>query len=154
VFRHALRITRIRADAEDATTTVFLEAWRKRSRVRAVDGSILPWLLVTTTNVCRNLQRANRRYRKVLDALPRDTDPDDATGSDHDLVAALQSLPLIDQQLLGLTGEGYSTTEAAEAVGVSPGAARTRISRARQRLRARLDISRPTSRTATAEGKP
>jgi RNA polymerase sigma-70 factor (ECF subfamily) len=136
VFGHALRLTRVRADAEDAI--VFLEAWRKHSRIRDVDGSILPWLLVTTTNVCRNLLRAGRRYRAALDALPHVTERHEPTGTDLNLQAALQTLPVVDQQLLGLTLEGYSTAEAAEAVGLSSGAARTRIRGARSRLRTQL----------------
>jgi RNA polymerase sigma factor (sigma-70 family) len=139
VFGHALRLTAVRADAEDATAVAFLEAWRKRSAIRDVDGSILPWLLVTTTNVCRNLQRASRRYRAALDALPRSRDPQEPTASDLDLRRALAALPAVDQRLVALTIEGYSTAEAAAALGLSPGAARTRLSRARARLR--LDLS-------------
>lgn len=70
VFGHALRLTRVRADAEDVTAVTFLEAWRKQDRIRPVDGSVLSWLLVTATNVARNLARAARRYRGALDALP------------------------------------------------------------------------------------
>lgn len=152
VFGHALRLTRIRADAEDATAVVFLEAWRKHSRIRAVDSSILPWLLVTTTNVCRNLQRAGRRYRAALDALPHVADRDEPTAANLDLQAALRTLPLIDQQLLGLAGEGYSTAEAARAVGISPGAARTRLSRARHRLRVHLNGAPEALDPASSEG--
>jgi RNA polymerase sigma factor (sigma-70 family) len=151
VFGHALRLTRVRADAEDATAIVFLEAWRKQSRIRDVDGSILPWLLVTTTNVCRNLHRAARRYRAALDQIPHVTDKREPTGTDLDLQAALRTLPPIDQQLLGLTLEGYSTAEAAQAAGLSPGAARTRITRARQRLRTQLDPA-PVADIAAQEG--
>lgn len=151
VFGHALRLTRVRADAEDATAIVFLEAWRKQSRIREVDGSILPWLLVTTTNVCRNLHRAGRRYRAALDSLPHIADPREPTGSDLDLQAALRTLPVVDQQLLALTSEGYSTAEAAQAVGLSPGAARTRLTRARQRLRTQISPT-PTADIASQEG--
>ena len=151
VFGHALRLTRVRADAEDATAIVFLEAWRKQSRIRGVDGSALPWLLVTTTNVCRNVARAARRYRAALDALPHVTERQEPTGTDLDLQAALRTLPPVDQQLLDLTIGGYSTAEAARAVGLSPGAARTRITRARQRLRTQLGPT-PTAEIASQEG--
>ena len=151
VFGHALRLTRVRTDAEDATAIVFLEAWRKQARIRDVDGSILPWLLVTTTNVCRNLQRAGRRYRAALDALPHVAERREPTGTDLDLQAALRTLPAVDQQLLGLTLEGYSTAEAAQAVGLSPGAARTRITRARQGLRTHLGPT-PIADIASQEG--
>lgn len=151
VFGHALRLTRVRADAEDATAIVFLEAWRKQSHIRDIDGSVLPWLLVTTTNVCRNLQRAGRRYRAALDGLPHVTDRREPTGANLDLQTALRALPAVDQQLLVLTLEGYSTAEAARAVGLSPGAARTRLTRARQRLRTQLGPAL-TSEIAAQEG--
>lgn len=57
-------------DAEDLTATVLLELWRRRRSVRFVDGSLLPWLIVTATNVLRNSVRARRRYRAFLPALP------------------------------------------------------------------------------------
>jgi RNA polymerase sigma-70 factor (ECF subfamily) len=153
VFGHALRLTAVRADAEDAAAITFLEAWRNRTRVRAVDGSILPWLLVTTTNVCRNLSRAGRRYRSALQHLPVDVDPGEPTEADLDLRAALQELSPIDQQLFSLTLEGFTTDEAAEAVGLSPGAARTRMSRARQRLRRFLSsVSTPSIDLSFSKG--
>lgn len=153
VFGQALRLTAVRADAEDATAIVFLEAWRKRASVRVIDGSILPWLLVTTTNVCRNLHRASRRYRVALQHLPPDIDPREPTGADLDLQAALRSLSPTDQQLFSLTLEGYSTSEAAEAVGISPGAARTRMTRARERLRKHLSSDLAHSTLSSPEGQ-
>lgn len=138
VFGHALRLTRVRADAEDVTAVVFLEAWRRRDRVRLVDGSAVPWLLVTTNNVARNLTRAAIRYRAALDAIPRVYDATEPTGFDADIRGAISALPLIDQQLLGLTMEGYKAAEAAKVLNISPGNARTRLSRARQRLRESL----------------
>ncbi len=48
VFRHACRLADTRQDAEDAVASAFLELWRCRAKVQLVDGSVLPWLLVTT----------------------------------------------------------------------------------------------------------
>jgi len=145
VFRHLLRFVDGGADAEDLTATVFLELWRTRDRVRIVDGSLVPWLIGLATNVARNSSRATRRYRRLLAKLPApeavadhaDTVAERSGGqaSAARLASAMRALPLIDQQLLALTAlEGYGTSQAGEAVGLSPGAARTRLSRARQRL--------------------
>lgn len=49
VRRQAGRLLDRQADVEDAVAIVFLEAWRRRTSVRIVDGSLLPWLLVTAT---------------------------------------------------------------------------------------------------------
>ena len=66
VYRHALRMTANVHDAEDITAAAFLELWRRRKSVRMVDGSVLPWLLVTATNLAWNLARGLRRYRALI----------------------------------------------------------------------------------------
>lgn len=147
VFRHAYRILlRDVADAEDAAAVAFLELWRRRRQVRLVDGSPLPWLLATTTNTCRNLDRARRRYRALLDSLPHGTHTPSAEdtalaalAADGDLTGALATLSSAEAELFALVAvEGYSITDAAAAVGASPGAARTRLHRIRNRLQQHL----------------
>jgi RNA polymerase sigma factor (sigma-70 family) len=147
IFRHAYRLCPDRHDAEDLMATAFLELWRRKEKVRVVDGSILPWLLVTTTNVARNSRRAAFRYRKLLDSLPRADearDPLDEVLSrhpldavDHELAAALRALGTMDQQLISLVVfEGYTVTAAATILGLTTSAAKTRMHRARERLKA------------------
>jgi DNA-directed RNA polymerase specialized sigma24 family protein len=70
VFRHSYRLVASSADADDLVAIVFLEAWRRKYSLRFVDGSVLPWLLVTATNSARNLLRNSRRYQQVLSELP------------------------------------------------------------------------------------
>ncbi|HMH58661.1 MAG TPA: sigma factor, partial [Galbitalea sp.] len=50
LFRHSYRLVAVTADADDIVSIAFLEAWRRADAVRFVDGSMLPWLLVTATN--------------------------------------------------------------------------------------------------------
>ena len=152
VYRHALRLTGNVHDAEDVTAGAFLELWRRRKSVRVVDGTVLPWLLVTTTNLARNHARGLRRYRALIDSLPRS---DDARGAgdvaiEHieevivaeQLRQALNSLAKSGAALITLTGfEHYSPAEAATALGISEGAARTRLHRARARMAAALEAS-------------
>jgi len=139
VFSHARRQSADTRDAEDATAVAFFELWRRRSDVRLVDGSPLPWLLATTTNALRNLRRSSARYRKLLDALPRaalEPTIDEKSVESESIRALLAPLSRVDRQLISLTVlEGYSSNEAASALGLSPGATRTRLSRARSRLR-------------------
>ena len=146
VFRHAYRILQDVHDAEDATAVAFLELWRRRHRVRRVDGSPLPWLLVTTTNTCRNLDRAKRRYGALLEGLPHGSPARSAEDivldqltDDEVLAAALGMLGRTDAELFALVAlEHYSITDAAAAVGISPGAARTSMHRARHALKREL----------------
>ncbi|GAA0997327.1 RNA polymerase sigma factor [Subtercola frigoramans] len=147
VFRHALRLTASVHDAEDVTAVVFLEAWRRRDSMRVTDGSIIPWLLVTTNFVFRNFSRSSRRYRVALEHLPLPQDtPDDADAIDErlDLDArraalrqALAQLPRRDQDVITLCLlEELSTAEAAAALGIAQGTVKSRLSRARARLTA------------------
>jgi RNA polymerase sigma-70 factor (ECF subfamily) len=137
VLRHAQRFVQARADAEDVVAMVFLEAWRKRERVRFVDDSMLPWLLVTATNLGNNVARGQRRYRALLNRFPVDTSFRDPTDDfdDGEAVIALRSLSTADQRIITLCVlEGFSEKEAAQALGVPPGTVKSRLHRAKERL--------------------
>lgn len=148
VFGLACRLVPTRHDAEDVAASAFLELWRRRAEVRVVDGSVLPWLLVTTTNVGRNAARGTRRYHRFLERLPRAVDQPDAAetalgahalGVDGRLRAGLRSLGQIDSTLFALVAlEGYRVEEAADVLQLSIPAARSRLHRARARLREQL----------------
>ena len=56
-------------DAEDLTSSVFLEAWKSRRRAVALDGSVLPWLYGVATNVCRNHRRSQVRAAQAYTRL-------------------------------------------------------------------------------------
>jgi len=137
VLRHSMRLVSNWHDAEEVVALTFLEAWRKRDGVRFVDGSLLPWLLVTATNVSRNVTRTARRYRALLDKLPppvdRGLDTDDAA------VKALRALGYNDRQVITLSVlEGFSEAEIAEALGIARGTVKSRLSRAKKRLATEL----------------
>jgi RNA polymerase sigma factor (sigma-70 family) len=163
VFRHAYRLAGGQQDAEGATATAFLELWRRRNKVRLVDGSILPWLLVTTTNTARNLQRAKARHGRLVDAIPRGTEADATLDPAHpshhpmdEVVAqALAVLKPLDLRLVSLVVfEDYPMSAAAEAVGLTPGAARVRMHRARLRMKAALPRTFHPVHSPTMEGEP
>lgn len=167
VFRHAYRLCGNHHDAEDIMAASFLELWRRRKQVRVVAGSILPWLLVTTTNMARNSARAALRYQRLLKTLPRTEDLSDPTADsygsyqdalDQDLARALATLTAEDQHLVTLVVfEEHTIVAAAAVLNLTPAAAKSRIHRARQRLRAALDgdasINPPTAPTPVLEGE-
>ena len=148
VYGQAVRLLDARSDAEDITASTFLELWRRRATVRVVNGSVLPWLLVTTANLARNTTRAQRRYRDFLARLPREpaaTDPADLAlassdvGVDPRLRRELRSLPERDMALLVLVAyEDCAVADAAALLGMTPSAAKTRLHRARHRIREQL----------------
>ncbi|TQO20135.1 RNA polymerase sigma-70 factor (ECF subfamily) [Rhodoglobus vestalii] len=135
VFHRALGLLANRHDAEEVVAAAFFELWRKRRAVRLVNGSILPWLLVTTVNLSRNARRATSRNERVMRTLPRTqavSAPDAAAleTKDH-LTNALQRLSPADGALFILTAsEDLPLAEAAEAVGLKPSTARMRLHRA------------------------
>lgn len=149
VHTHCARRTGSWSDAQDVTSLVFLEAWRKRHRVRFVGGSVRPWLLVVATNLARNDARARRRYARALARIPPDRHAVDvAEEAIHDLAAeqlavtvaaCLTRLRLDEQQVLSLCDMGeLSYADAAAVLGVPVGTVRSRLSRARAKLRAVL----------------
>ncbi|XGX80963.1 hypothetical protein LQK93_03812 [Terrabacter sp. BE26] len=158
---HACRLVDERENAEDVTAIAFLKLWRRRDDVRVVEGSVLPWLLVTTSYVARNVSRSRRRYRAVLQRLPREQSaPDpaevliryDPTGWDPDLVAVLRRLERRDLQLVTLVIlEGIPVVEAAPLVGVSVTAARSRLSRFRSRARGALELDLSADRQEASQ---
>ncbi|MDE3007472.1 MAG: sigma-70 family RNA polymerase sigma factor [Acidobacteriota bacterium] len=164
VFRHALRMTANVHDAEDVTAGAFFELWRRQKSVRVVDGSVLPWLLVTTTNLARNLTRGLRRYRALIDSLPRAQNVSSAedVALEHfeelriaaQIKEALGGLSAADAALITLTMfEHYSTAQIAAALGITDGAARTRLSRARGRMADLLVASEHDENAAATKEK-
>ncbi|MCA1781951.1 MAG: RNA polymerase sigma factor [Dermatophilaceae bacterium] len=147
VFRNLCSAGVAAVDAEDMTAMAFLELWRRRDVVRFVDGSLLPWLLVTAQNVHRNAARSRRRYRAFLAKLPPPSsaaDPADRVVESHsETVQRVRELMRtgseVDRALLAMTAlDDLTIREAAIALALSESAAKMRLSRLKARLRAGL----------------
>ncbi|WP_086788464.1 RNA polymerase sigma factor [Crossiella equi] len=151
VWNHAYRLTGSWSSAEDLTSTTFLTAWKKRAELTLVRDSALPWLYTVAGNLARTEFRSASRFRKALSRagahlhVVRDHADDvvDAVDSDARLqrvLAAVDQLPRAEREAvqLCLLGE-LSIAEAAEALGVAEVSVRSRISRARGRLRGFLE---------------
>ncbi len=149
IHAHCARQLGTVQDADDLVAMVFLEAWRRRDAIRVVDGSALPWLLATATNVALNHRRSRRRYRAALARLPQPAvEPDHAgavieqaslEAAARSLAAALAGLADTDRQVVSLClMEELSYEQAAEALGLTHAAVRSRLMRARKQLRTAL----------------
>jgi RNA polymerase sigma-70 factor (ECF subfamily) len=150
VYTQCVRRSGSWVDAEDLASMVFLEAWRKAGNVRFVDGSLRPWLLVVATNITRTQARARRRYEAMLSRLPHEDLTADAAEeviSDLDaeqsaalLARAMATLGKAHQEILALCDLAeLSYAEAAAVLAVPVGTVRSRLSRARRKLRGALD---------------
>ncbi|MCG5449325.1 MULTISPECIES: sigma-70 family RNA polymerase sigma factor [Micromonospora] len=151
VYNHAFRLTADWATAEDVMAATYLQAWRSRERVSEEGGSLRPWLLGVATNEARNHTRSNRRYRRVAAALLASdfTLPDHADevagrlDDSRRIAAAIDALARLrrpEREVLTLClWEGLDYESAAQALGVPVGTVRSRLSRARARLRTLVD---------------
>lgn len=137
LFRHSRRLLTDREDAKDAVAIAFFELWRKRATVRLVDGSPLPWLLNTVSHTSRNLERTARRYRSLLMRVPATMQPAEVSATDESgILAALRRLPHGEQSVVVLTVlEGFPARDAARTLGIPVGTVKSRLSRAKRRLR-------------------
>lgn len=146
VYAHCFSRTGSWSMAEDLTSVVFLEAWRRRSEVRFSGDSALPWLLAVANNATRNAQRSLRRHNLLLAKLPppgeeADIAVDAAARVDQErlaqhLLCAMGGLRQAEQEVLALCDwAGLSYADAAVAMGVPEGTVRSRLFRARQHLR-------------------
>ncbi len=151
VYNHAFRLTADWSVAEDVMAATYLQAWRSRERIGEEGGSLRPWLLGIATNEARNHTRSNRRYRAAAAALHAEdfAEPDHAdrvAGRIDDgarLTAAITALAKLRRQEREVVTlclwEGLDYESAARALGVPIGTVRSRLSRARTRLRALVD---------------
>ena len=133
------------ATAEDVLSVVFLEAWRRRDKELPPD-KVLPWLFGIATNVVLNQRRSERRYLAVLAQVPRvPNEPDFVQDSEQQLddqkqtrraLTLLGRLPRREQDVFFLCAVmELSYEDAALALNVPVGTVRSRLSRARTRLR-------------------
>ncbi|WP_371406858.1 RNA polymerase sigma factor [Kribbella sp. NBC_00662] len=135
------------SDAEDLTSAVFLQAWRRRADVVLDRDSALPWLLRTADYTARNEWRSKLRYRRALAAAHLihsevDDHADDvAQRLDDDsriqaVQASLKRLPRQEREIVELCiWAGLDQAAAAVALDVPIGTVKSRLSRARKHLR-------------------
>lgn len=146
VYNYAFRRTGSWAQAEDITSMVFLEAWRRRVDAQLTNPYVLPWLYGITNNLCRRQWRTLMRFQRMLTKLPNnhvEPDPADEVVSRLDderrmrlALEVVNHLSPDEQDVLALcVWAELSYADAAVALGLPIGTVRSRLSRARQKLR-------------------
>lgn len=145
----AYRITGDASAAADAAQDAFITAFRKLHQFRG--DRFKPWLMRIVTNACYDeLRRVKRRATDSLDDLYETSDAADALAPAPDtpetlaqqaeLSAAIQdcisALPEDQRVIVVLSDiEDYAYGEIAEIVALPLGTVKSRLSRARSRLR-------------------
>ncbi|GAA2569175.1 sigma-70 family RNA polymerase sigma factor [Winogradskya consettensis] len=141
LLAYALRRVEQSEDAADVVAETFLVAWR-RAREMPPDDEARLWLYGVARRVLANHHRAGQRRGRLGERLrlrlrvATGGDPGSEVPERLAVRAALARLGDLDREVLMLTfWEGLEPREAAAVLGVSAAAVRTRLSRARSRMR-------------------
>ncbi|MGN6557863.1 MAG: RNA polymerase sigma factor [Solirubrobacterales bacterium] len=138
---YALRRCADPEDAADAVAETFLAAWRRLAEVPVGEEGRL-WLYGAARLVVANQRRGERRRNRLAEQLRAELRrrlPSETAAGSTGILEALAALDEADRELLMLVGwEELTPAQAARVLGVTPLAARSRLHRARRRLRARL----------------
>lgn len=145
VFSLCARMVNDRTRAEELTQDVFVRAWDKLNLFRG-ESAFGTWLHRLTVNVVLNDRKTEGRQRSrfeddeegsAVDSLPsRPATP----GDRMDLEMAINKLPKGARRVFTLHDvEGYKHEEIAEMLGVTTGATKAQLHRARMLLREALN---------------
>jgi RNA polymerase sigma-70 factor (ECF subfamily) len=143
VFAYALPRTASVEDAAEVVAETFLVAWRRAIEVPHGPQARF-WLLGVARQVVANQRRGEGRgthLAEVLQAEPAASSPAQPgpDSKSRAVLRALERLGAEDRELLLLAGwEELSSAQIARVLGISTPAARTRLHRARRRLRKQL----------------
>lgn len=160
VYNLAFRLTGKWSTAEETVSLTFLEAWRLRASVELEGGSLRPWVLGIAINVNRNMSRAARRHQAALSRVPPPAPvpdfADELAGQLDDarqlrrVLAAVGRLRADERDVIALcVWSELDYAAAAQALGVPVGTVRSRLSRARRKLRKlAADVADPADRNA------
>jgi RNA polymerase sigma factor (sigma-70 family) len=144
------------AEAEDVVAETFLTAFRQRESYDLAHPDARPWLYGIATNLTGRHRRTEIRAYRVLARTGRDpvmepfTDRVEAAASaahaGKQLAAALAKLPAAYRDALLLVAWGdLSYEQVAAALGVPVGTVRSRVHRARSKLRRALGGTDPSA---------
>lgn len=147
VYSLCVRMVVDRARAEELTQDVFVRAWDKLHQFRG-ESSFSTWLHRMAVNLVLNARKSDSRLRSKfeeqdeeqgLDALPAASSQMIGAGEMLDLEAAIAKLPPGARRVFVLHDvEGFKHEEIAQQMGVTTGATKAQLHRARMLLRQTL----------------
>jgi RNA polymerase sigma factor (sigma-70 family) len=137
-----------RTVADDIAAETFIRAFERREAYDPTAPRALPWLLGIALNLLAHHRRSEARQLRALAASgarePRDGGEDEAEALDADtterLIAGLQQLDDYDREALLLLAWGeLRYQEIADVLRIPVGTVRSRLNRARRKLRQALE---------------
>lgn len=137
VHRFAFFLCGDAAQADDLTSETFVRIWAGTDRIRAETAKA--YLLAITRNLHRQRLRHSNRQEPLDPELPDPAQqPDESAATQHELqrvLRMLRKLPEADRAALLLRAEHeLPYEELSRILGISAGAARVKVHRARARL--------------------
>src|SRR5258706_611908 len=140
-YRLAVAMLRDPVEAQDAVQEAAVKAWRSLERLRD-SNQARGWFLSIVANQCRSTMR--RRWWRAVRLPARETvgaDPEEPAVQYLDLDRAMQRLSPDDRAILHLHYFlDLPIEDVARVMGISAGAAKTRIYRAAHRLKPQLEL--------------
>lgn len=142
--------------AEDVVADTFLDAFRQRGRYRSDQADARPWLYGIAANIIGKHRRSETRMLRALARTGNDAVAqsyadrvDDRVSADaarRPIAQALAALsPKYRDVLLLIAWADLSYEETGQALGISVGTVRSRLHRARKKVRAALGGEDPSS---------
>ena len=135
LYRLAMSILHHQADAQDAVQQSVLEAWKRADHIR--NGNEKAYLARIVINECHNIQRHRQRVTPVS-AFPEES----GNNLSAEVCVLKESLHGIPEKLrtpfLLVYMEGYNEKEAAAALGITLYSIKSRLKRAKQKLKIEL----------------
>jgi RNA polymerase sigma-70 factor, ECF subfamily len=135
------------SEAEDVAHEAFIIAWRKAAEIPADPGEARAWICAIARNCLLNYRRGiardQARMLRAAETAPTTIiGPEDVVVGTIDLNIAWQKLRPADQEVIALTAwDDLTAAQAAQVLGITAFAYRTRLSRARKALRAAIEDS-------------
>ncbi|MCC6443663.1 MAG: sigma-70 family RNA polymerase sigma factor [Armatimonadetes bacterium] len=155
IYNIVFQAVRNRADADDVTQEVFIQAFRMLPSLRA-EGAFASWLYRIALNRARNWRRDHPQGRTVSlsdyttgeEDIPERDLPDESPGPEdlferksarHSVQQAIATLSDDHREVIVLHHlEGLPVEEIASALGVAQGTVKSRLARARNELKRKL----------------
>lgn len=130
IWRYALSLSGDRAWADDLTAEAFLRVWEAGPRVQLV--TVKAYLVA----IVRNLYLKDLDKRRRMVEMPERAQAASTAGPElEEILQLLQQMPEDDRSALLMRAEqGLSYAEIGALLGISEGAARVKVHRARTRL--------------------
>jgi RNA polymerase sigma-70 factor (ECF subfamily) len=160
IFSLALRMTRDRTDALDATQDAFISAFRRAGSFRG-EAAFSTWLYRIGINSCNDLLRKKARLPVPTEEETTDRGGlavpgpslEDKVGTKLELAQALASLPpeYLEAVVMHDLG-GVPYEEIARAMGIAIGTVKSRISRGRRKLALSLEQAQVTGTSKGNDG--